>query len=134
MERLTEKNPKWFTEILYVDACKPSESDIENLYRKLKRYEDLEEQGRLLELPCKVGQIVYELNYTNKCDACKDNKIGKCRYDGSDIECPSDIWKVRETSFSCISQIVKHMKEFGKVIFLTEQEANEKLRKMKGEK
>ena len=59
MGRLTEKNPKWFTEILYVYACKPSESDIENLYRKLKRYEDLEEQGRLVELPCNVGEECY---------------------------------------------------------------------------
>lgn len=28
---------------------------------KLKRYRDLEEQGRLLVLPCKVGDTVYEI-------------------------------------------------------------------------
>lgn len=61
MERLTEKNPSWFIEELYVDACKPSDNDIESLYRKLKRYEDLQEQGRLVELPCKVGQSLYTL-------------------------------------------------------------------------
>ena len=27
--------------------------------RKLKDYEDLEEQGRLIKLPCKVGDTVY---------------------------------------------------------------------------
>ena len=28
---------------------------------ELKRYRDLEEQGRLLVLPCKVGDMVYEI-------------------------------------------------------------------------
>ena len=27
--------------------------------KKLAHYEDLEEQGRLIELPCKVGDTVY---------------------------------------------------------------------------
>lgn len=31
------------------------------LREKLKYYEDLEEQGRLLILPCKVGNMVYEI-------------------------------------------------------------------------
>ena len=31
------------------------------LREKLKYYEDLEEQGRLLVLPCKVGDVVYEI-------------------------------------------------------------------------
>ena len=31
------------------------------LREKLKYYEDLEEQGRLLVLPCKVGDTVYEI-------------------------------------------------------------------------
>jgi hypothetical protein len=29
------------------------------LYEKLKNFEDLEEQGRLIKLPCKVGDTVY---------------------------------------------------------------------------
>lgn len=32
-----------------------------NAYFKLKEYEDAEEQGRLLRLPCKVGDIVYRI-------------------------------------------------------------------------
>ena len=30
-----------------------------NIYEKLREYEDLEEQGLLLRLPCKVGDTVY---------------------------------------------------------------------------
>lgn len=34
----------------------------ENAIRKLAEYEDLEEQGKLLRLPCAVGDTVYTLN------------------------------------------------------------------------
>ena len=37
---------------------------LKGVYEKLKRYEDLEEQGRLMVLPCKVGDTVW----------CIDNK------------------------------------------------------------
>lgn len=41
--------------------------ECENAYllavqKKLKQYEDLEEQGRLIKLPCKVGDTVYADN------------------------------------------------------------------------
>ena len=34
--------------------------------RKLKAYENLEEQGRLVKLPCKVGDTVYAIGFDNK--------------------------------------------------------------------
>lgn len=36
------------------NSCKWSQA----IYDKLAHYEDLEEQGRLIELPCKVGDRV----------------------------------------------------------------------------
>ena len=33
---------------------------INDIYEKLASYEDLEEQGKLLKLPCAVGSLVYE--------------------------------------------------------------------------
>ena len=35
-------------------------------YYKLQRYEDLEEQGRLITLPCKIGDTVYEVQEIRK--------------------------------------------------------------------
>ena len=32
---------------------------LEEMLEKLARYEDLEEQGRLITLPCKIGDTVY---------------------------------------------------------------------------
>lgn len=53
MERLTSCD-------MYFD-----DTDKRLFYNKLKEYEDLEEQGLLLKLPCKVGDTVY-LKYDGK--------------------------------------------------------------------
>ena len=61
MERLTESNPSWIDDELWERACEPDCEEIDAVYRKLKEYEDLEEQGRLVQLPCKVGDTVYHV-------------------------------------------------------------------------
>lgn len=33
--------------------------DVLKMYRRLAEYEDLEEQGKLLKLPCKIGDTIY---------------------------------------------------------------------------
>ena len=62
MERLTERNPLWIDDELWERACEPDCEEIDAVYRKLKDYEDAKEQGLLLRLPCKVGDIVYKVN------------------------------------------------------------------------
>ena len=59
MERLTERNPLWIDDELWERACEPDCEEIDAVYRKLKDYEDAEEQELLLRLPCKVGDTVY---------------------------------------------------------------------------
>ena len=61
MDRLTESNPSWIDDELWERACEPNCEEIDAVYRKLKEYEDLEEQGRLISLPCKVGDTVYHV-------------------------------------------------------------------------
>lgn len=61
MERLTESNPSWIDDELWERACEPGCEEIDAVYRKLKDYEDLEEQSRLIKLPCKVGDTVYHV-------------------------------------------------------------------------
>lgn len=64
MERLTRTSNSGgvaFTFDLDI-TCQPSEvRKILNLATKLKEYEDLEEQGRLVKLPCKVGDTVWQI-------------------------------------------------------------------------
>lgn len=61
MKRLTEKDAYWYGEECWVSAKEPDELEIDDVYMKLKEYEDAEEQGLLLRLPCKVGDYVWDL-------------------------------------------------------------------------
>ena len=58
MERLTERDPYWMGEEFWTSAKEPDEEEIDAVYVKLWKYENAEEDGRLLELPCKVGSTV----------------------------------------------------------------------------
>lgn len=59
MERLTESNPSWIDDELWESACEPDCEEIDAVYRKLKEYEDAEEQGLLLRLLCGIGSDIY---------------------------------------------------------------------------
>lgn len=62
MERLTESNPSWIDDELWESACEPDCEEIDAVYRKLKDYEDLEEQGRLIKLPCNYVYYIVDIN------------------------------------------------------------------------
>ena len=62
MERLTESNPSWIDDELWERACEPDCEEIDAVYRKLKDYEDLEEQGKLIKLPCKDVYFIVDIN------------------------------------------------------------------------
>lgn len=62
MERLTESNPSWIDDELWESACEPDCEEIDAVYRKLKDYEDLEEQDRLVKLPCKYVYYIVDIN------------------------------------------------------------------------
>ena len=59
MERITKKDAYWIDEEFWISAEEPDDEEIDKVYMKLKEYEDLEEQGRLIVLPCKMGDTVY---------------------------------------------------------------------------
>ncbi len=40
MERLTEANPCWINDELWEAACEPSCEEVDEVYRRLKDYED----------------------------------------------------------------------------------------------
>ena len=71
---------------------------------KLADYEDLEEQGRLIKLPCKVGDTVYLIKNSEKIAERK-----------ADMMFIGVLWE-----------------EFGKEWFLTRDEAEAKLKELEG--
>lgn len=54
MERLTDSNKE-------IPTLDDNAEYWLKVYFKLKDYEDLEEQGRLIKLPCKAGDTVYHV-------------------------------------------------------------------------
>lgn len=57
-EKKIDANGKMYTEKhSYCDTC-----EVKMLFNKLKHYEDLEEQGRLIELPCLPNEWVWIAN------------------------------------------------------------------------
>ena len=102
----------------------------ESAYKKLADYEDLEEQNRLVILPCKVGDDIYaipsEVNYRlNKSFGAKGlNAI--CRQVVDHIEFNSYGYLVSTNE----SMTVHRQEAFGETWFLTRDEAEKKLKEM----
>lgn len=95
------------------------------LREKLKDYEDLEEQGRLVKLPCKVGDTVY----------CIENKeIYTCIVEKTSISRNNGAWV--EISFpkemQDIVAIEYNSNDIGETVFLTKSEAEAKLKELRG--
>lgn len=77
---------------------------------KLAHYEDLEEQGRLIELPCAVGDTVYDI---------AGKEIRKQIVDG--VEYTKDGFFIYANEDEWIGM-------FGDLVFLTKEEAEAKLK------
>ena len=64
MDRLTYNTPvgampSIYTEDFTLDMDDTTYEGYRKIINKLAHYEDLEEAGRLIELPCKIGDTVY---------------------------------------------------------------------------
>lgn len=116
MERLTESNPSWIDDELWERACEPDCEEIDAVYRRLKAYEDLEEQGRLIKLPCKVGDTVYVI-------VGKNVSVQKIQRATIDSEMKIEF---------CTKRRGFALFDIGKTVFLTKSETEAKLKELRG--
>ena len=112
MERLTYRTTKGEA------IGNSSVADIGDILEKLAEYEDLEEQGLLLRLPCKVGTTVYNTTWW-------DDVTEKVKVDGKTFYRTVHKHKVSKSTFSLLD-----IYDFGKTVFLTQAEAEQKLKEM----
>ena len=91
-----------------------------DLRERLKEYEDLEEQGRLVKLPCKIGTEVYDITWW---DDVQEKVVvkGKAYYRTVHKH------KVTKSPFT-----YSDIDNFGKTVFLTKSEAEAKLKELRG--
>lgn len=116
MERLTERNPSWIDDELWESACESDCEEIDAVYRKLKEYEDLEEQGKLVKLPCKVGDTVYVI-------VGKNISVQKIQRATIDSEMKIEF---------CTKRRGFALFDISKTVFLTKSEAEAKLKELRG--
>lgn len=111
-----------------IDNCR----EVIEALNKLGEYEKAEEQGLLVRLPCKVGDIVYDsfFGYPEP-HMVKAISYGYCiGYVEPKIE--------NEIIFYCENytntmKVIFPMKELGRTVFLTREEAEKKLEEMKND-
>ena len=103
------------------------------VYFKLKDIEDLEEQGLLLRLPCKVRDTVYCIyeRYTK----CSENEQEFDEYSCQGCEClecdsHKELYVQSQKAYS-LDWIVSNLERFGKTVFLTQAEAEAKLKELR---
>ena len=113
MERLTYRTTKGEA------IGNSSVEDIGYILGKLAEYEDLDEQGLLLRLPCKVGTKVYAINRIIDYGKVGDEAI----YCYSIIEREFQIYMMMD-----YGKLV-----FGRNVFLTKAEAEQKLKEMESD-
>lgn len=134
MERLTMTSDKGGVAFAFdLDiACEKSEiMKILKVAEKLKEYEDLEEQGQLLRLPCAVGDTVYQHMIVG-IDMARKKPI----YEIAE----ATVFKFSLDSFTLcfLAQTVGRGKQqnelplsaFGKSVFLTKEQAEQALKEM----
>lgn len=111
--------------------CGENSYDYKNLLlEKLGKYEDLEEKGRLIKLPCKVGDIVYRINTGAKIPIIplrvieyRLKIVGNCFREKI---CCSDDFLCKQLS------VIYYKEDIGDKVFLTKQEAEAKLKELRG--
>ena len=89
---------------------------------KLAAYEDAEEQGRLVMLPCKVGDTVYSLE--RFCDGSR----GDCSSRVSCKECDDYKQQINPCHIGSIDAAFAVIGMLGKTVFLTREEAEAALK------
>ena len=102
-----------------------------NVLNRLAEYEDLEEQGLLLRLPCKAGDIVYYVNTDAKKPIIKMQvlQVNYKQFYKDSIFIRIDATNDKDMGESCY--LLED--DFGKTVFLTQEEAEQKLKEMESD-
>lgn len=112
--------------------------DCENDYfisvqEKLREYEDLEDQGLLLRLPCKIGDTVWDNDYGNPCAyTITGFSVGTGEdYIDEPVSSKEVVYYYSNYSGTITGSFA--VSELGKTVFLTQAEAEQKLKEMESD-
>ena len=105
---------------------------ISDVLKKLADYEDLEKQGRLIKLPCKVGDTVWDNDYGRPCAyTITAFSFGECEeYICEPVTTKEAVFYYSNSSGSITGSFAE--REIGKSVFLNKSEAEAKLKELRG--
>lgn len=95
--------------------------DVAELLEELNPYKDLEEQGLLARLPCKVGDIMFRIN--------KGAKNPVIELTVTQIDITTRSYNLEVIDREC-GELMCFKSDIGRTIFLTREEAEKKLEEM----
>lgn len=112
------------TNVANINPERPYEKVVADCMKDYLKYRKLEEQGLLLKLPCKVGDTVYSVtrNFISKYIICSIQKYTEGFFFN---------WKCEEGIYANTRGFTEF--EIGKTVFLTKEEAEQKLKEMESD-
>ena len=101
---------------------------------RLRELAEADKDGRLVVLPCKVGDVMYKLfrEYTE----CTSYQVRKDNYccEGCMVPCDSrEVTVIRAIQPNSLPEVVRYIEDIGKTVFFTREEAEKALEAMKNE-
>lgn len=114
------------------------EAVVRALFDKLAHYEDLEEQGLLLKLPCKVGDVVYfvDRRYDREkrtfVSFVHNGYVKAIKFSSRPTKVTIEYEDIDDNCGRCKGKDV-HASNIGKTVFLTKEEAEAKLKELENE-
>lgn len=101
--------------------CSEEHEQLAEWLEKLKEYKQLEEHGRLIKLPCKIGSVLYEIN--DLTGFITERDIDKIEI----FECPTPHIFLTSGRYYRMSA----SRDFGRTVFATKSEAEAKLKELR---
>jgi hypothetical protein len=131
----TGLTPKEVTALgeLFDYALKESKTLTEQLtlLHHIRELAEADKDGRLVVLPCKVGDVMYKLfrEYTE----CTSYQVRKDNYccEGCMVPCDSrEVKVIRAIQPNSLPEVVRYIEDIGKTVFFTRAEAERALKEM----
>lgn len=110
----------------HFEYCEQCDHEAE-AWSKLAEYEDLEEQGLIIKLPCKVGNTIYRINQYAK-EPIISMKVLQIRY--GELSRGNTFFRVDAINDEDMGESCYFKDDFGKTVFLTHTEAEQALARM----
>lgn len=105
-------------------------ADLESLcsYTRLRELAEADKDGRVVVMPCKVGDVMYKLfrEYTE----CTSYQVRKDDYccEGCMVPCDSrEVTVIRAIQPNSLPEVVRYIEDIGKTVFFTREEAEKAL-------